>query len=238
MGVFDDLIRNASEVANSAAGAISHAADDAGKALKEKADEVGGAVSGAVSVAGEAIGTAANEVGNAAADYACAAQDAAQAAADTAVTAIAGAANAAATTGADATGAVAGTVGTVATIASSAVSGAASAVEASVREMKEKEIASYRQNTLSHLGIEAAPWIILLEEVFGPSPTELTDPLPLRPRRPSQYLENSTCSGSMRSLTCVRVVSRLPSAGSSSGRTSTLFSLMRLLVESSLRLHR
>lgn len=175
MGVFDDLIRNASEVANSAAGAISHAADDAGKALKEKADEVGGAVSGAVSVAGEAIGAVANEAGNAAADYASAAQDAALAAANTAVTAVAGAANAAATMGADAAGAVAGTVGTVATIAGSAVSGAASAVEASVREMKEKEIASYRQNTLSHLGIGGAPWIILLEEAFGPSPTELTE---------------------------------------------------------------
>ena len=175
MGIFDDFVRNAAEVANSAAGAISHAADDAGKALKEKADEVGGAVSDAANAAGEAIGAAANDAGNAVTDYAGAAQEAVLATAGSAAAAVSEAAGAAVSMGAGAAGAVADTVGAAATIVGSAVSGAASAVETSMREMREKEIASYHQKVLSELGIGASHWMLALEKAFGPSPTELTD---------------------------------------------------------------
>ena len=175
MGIFDDLIRNASEAANNAAGAISHAADDVGRALMEKAGEVGGAVSGATNAAGEVVGTAINDAGKVVADYASAAQGAALATAESATTAVAEAANAAVSMGADAAGAVAKTVGATATIVGSAVSGAATAVEGSLREMKEGEIAAYRQKIVSELGVGCAHWMPLLEGVFGPSPTELTD---------------------------------------------------------------
>ena len=175
MGIFDDLIRSASDAANSAAESIAHAADDAGKVLMEKAGEVGETVSGAASAAGEAIGTAVNDAGNAAADFVGTAQGAMLATADSAGTVVAEAASAAASMGADAAGAVADTVGTAATIVGSAVSGAASAVETSMRELREKEIAAYRQRVLSELGEGALPWVLALEGLFGSSPTELTD---------------------------------------------------------------
>lgn len=175
MGIFDDLIRGASDAANSAAESIAHAADDAGKVLMEKAGEVGETVSGAANAAGEAIGAAVNDAGNAAADFVDTAQGAVLATADSAATAVAEAASSAASMGADAAGAVANTVGTAATIAGSAVSGAASAVETSMRELREKEIAAYRQRVLSELGEGALPWVLALEGLFGPSPTELTD---------------------------------------------------------------